>query len=1192
MAGRLKRAIVSTFRVGPGEGQLLALFLLLSFCVGAARVFTMTSSNALFLTHFGADHLPYVYMSTAALIPLVGFVLLRLDRVMSLRRKFLLVLLLLALAPLLFRVVFATASPRWASLGLLIWTDVEWTLTGIVIWVTASRVFTVRQVKRLFGLIGVGEVVATMLGGLVIPSLLERMTTPDLLLFSAVAHLGGFAVMGAICRARPDQLGSHAEQGADAAGEARAADRGAFRHYTAPLFAIIAAVYFTFHIADNAFYEAAQRHITASEDLAAFFGWFFATFGLLNLLCKSLVTGPWLARFGLLGGLLSTPITVGILGVAVVVVFQLAGPVGAIFWLVCAIKLAELVTSDSLWRPAYFALYHPLPPGRRARAQSFAETVVSQIAAGFAGVFLLVLHEVFGLTEIGLTGTVIVVSAVYAAVAIAGVRRYRTAVAAALSSRELGGAELSLDDPGTLSALLAGLSSEHPREVIYCLEVLAGAEHPDLDERILGLLSHEDEAVREAAYRHVESLGPSPVAHVLAGRLEHEESERVRPALLRALAAAGETDVFEQIVPFLHDGGPEERVAAIVGLLRYGGLEGALAGGNLLQDLARSDAPEDRALAARALGEVGAANLYRSLQPLLSDDDVQVRRAALVAAGQLRNPKLWPLVIAHLDDLSLRPVAIDALQRGRESSLPALEEAYDVAEDGDRRSSIVRMFGRIRGKTATELLLDKLEEDDAELRRDVLVSLRQCGFRMPPDRQHLVTSLLRAEVAIATRLLAARLDLAEDAGGGPLELALRDEHDRGLERVFLLLSLVYPADTMSQALASHRRGGKQEQAFAVELVDTTLRREHKALVLPLLEEMTPEQRLRRLAARFPEEARRQPDRAAQIARGTAVWIPPWVHTCAVHSMKPPAQGEPESSVVARVEALRAASIFDGLPGVMLARIAERLDEITFEPDARVIVKGELGTAMFVVAEGDVRVHVGERTLAELGPGSIFGELAALSSEPRTASVTTATRCRLFRLSQDDLHGIMSERIEIARGIVDVLCQRLRDSLAREERVTQTPDPPRGRTDSLQMRAQGTAELGDVDKVLVLKTASIFADSPDAVLADLARRCTEVHLDAGHMLFAKRDLGTTLFVVVTGRVKVHDGSRIIAELGARAVFGELAALSSEPRSASVTATEDTRLLALEQSDLYELMWDRVEVVRGLMDVLVSRLRSLS
>jgi CRP-like cAMP-binding protein len=139
------------------------------------------------------------------------------------------------------------------------------------------------------------------------------------------------------------------------------------------------------------------------------------------------------------------------------------------------------------------------------------------------------------------------------------------------------------------------------------------------------------------------------------------------------------------------------------------------------------------------------------------------------------------------------------------------------------------------------------------------------------------------------------------------------------------------------------------------------------------------------------------------------------------------------------------------------------------------------------------------------------------------------------------------------------------------------------------RQEGGRVLSTVEKVIILKSVDIFSETPDDVLAEVAPLLEEIEFEAGESIFDKGDMGSALYVVIDGRVRVHDGDRTLRELGPRDIFGEMAALDPEPRSASVAATEPTRLFRLEQEGLYDLMADRIEVVRGVIRVLCQRLR---
>jgi CRP-like cAMP-binding protein len=133
-------------------------------------------------------------------------------------------------------------------------------------------------------------------------------------------------------------------------------------------------------------------------------------------------------------------------------------------------------------------------------------------------------------------------------------------------------------------------------------------------------------------------------------------------------------------------------------------------------------------------------------------------------------------------------------------------------------------------------------------------------------------------------------------------------------------------------------------------------------------------------------------------------------------------------------------------------------------------------------------------------------------------------------------------------------------------------------------------LSTIEKVLILKQVDVFQQTPDDVLADIAALLEEIEVAAGETIFHKGDLGDSLYISITGKLRVHDGEHLLNYLDETDVFGEMALLDAEPRLASVTAVEPARLLRLDQGPFYELIVDRPEVAIGLIRVLTRRLRA--
>ena len=122
------------------------------------------------------------------------------------------------------------------------------------------------------------------------------------------------------------------------------------------------------------------------------------------------------------------------------------------------------------------------------------------------------------------------------------------------------------------------------------------------------------------------------------------------------------------------------------------------------------------------------------------------------------------------------------------------------------------------------------------------------------------------------------------------------------------------------------------------------------------------------------------------------------------------------------------SLFQDTPAAALVEVAELLEEVAVKAGEPIFQKGDLGTSLYIVAQGSVRVHDGDMTLNYLGQGQVFGEMAVLDAGPRSASATAAEDTLLFRLDQEPFRLLRARSPEIAEGIIHVLSHRLRSRM--------------------------------------------------------------------------------------------------------------------------------------------------------------------
>ena len=143
-----------------------------------------------------------------------------------------------------------------------------------------------------------------------------------------------------------------------------------------------------------------------------------------------------------------------------------------------------------------------------------------------------------------------------------------------------------------------------------------------------------------------------------------------------------------------------------------------------------------------------------------------------------------------------------------------------------------------------------------------------------------------------------------------------------------------------------------------------------------------------------------------------------------------------------------------------------------------------------------------------------------------------------------------------------------------------------------MSANSNQQLLLLEKVLLLKSLSIFKETPETILAELAPLMQEEEVEQGTVIFEENEPGDCMYIILSGQIQIHKGKTNLAVLQEKEVFGELSLLDAETRSATATAKTDCILFKIDQEPFYELIDTRPEVARGFIKILCNRLRQLN
>jgi CRP/FNR family cyclic AMP-dependent transcriptional regulator len=135
-------------------------------------------------------------------------------------------------------------------------------------------------------------------------------------------------------------------------------------------------------------------------------------------------------------------------------------------------------------------------------------------------------------------------------------------------------------------------------------------------------------------------------------------------------------------------------------------------------------------------------------------------------------------------------------------------------------------------------------------------------------------------------------------------------------------------------------------------------------------------------------------------------------------------------------------------------------------------------------------------------------------------------------------------------------------------------------------------LTSVDRLLFVRRVPIFNELRDDFVVRLASVMNELSYPANYSIFRQGEEGRSLYIVVSGKVKVHIGETNLAEVEQGKYFGEMAVFDTQPRSATATTLESCECLELTQEQLYDAIEETPEIAVNIIRELSRIIRRLN
>ena len=131
----------------------------------------------------------------------------------------------------------------------------------------------------------------------------------------------------------------------------------------------------------------------------------------------------------------------------------------------------------------------------------------------------------------------------------------------------------------------------------------------------------------------------------------------------------------------------------------------------------------------------------------------------------------------------------------------------------------------------------------------------------------------------------------------------------------------------------------------------------------------------------------------------------------------------------------------------------------------------------------------------------------------------------------------------------------------------------------------------IEKVLLLQEVDIFENTTTQDLALIAAITEEYSYETDQVIYSEGDASDSMFVVVSGMVKLSHTGKTLLDAGKKSVFGTWALFDDEPRVVTATVQETAHLLRIDRDDFYELLSDHIHITQGIMKTMSKRLRRL-
>ncbi|MBD3274720.1 MAG: hypothetical protein GF372_05380 [Candidatus Marinimicrobia bacterium] len=854
-----KHALWRLFDIRPGESRRAFYMFAYIFLIISILLIIKPVSYSLFLSTFGANHLPYAYILVAVFAGGVSTFFLKALQRRTIYHLILGTLITNIAAFMFFWVIMEIQLiPQILPYLFFVWIAIFGVVASSQFWILANIIFNSREAKRLFGFIGAGAIAGAVFGGYLTNFLVPVLGSQNLL-FICIAF---FILCIFIAREVWNTEGLHVDQDSGIDTEKTVDNpRGLFKassHLTV-LASIVGVSILVAKFVDYQFSAMASANIPDEDSLAAFFGFWYSNMNVLSLLIQLFITRKIVLRLGVGTSLFFLP--TGLLFGALAVFFQPA------LWSAIALKISDGSLKQSINKAGVELTALPLPAEIRNQGKTVIDIFIDSLASGLGGVGLIAMVQVFDMSVQYISLVVIGLIAIWFGLIFQVKKEYLKTFRKQLGKPSTDTSEATQEpvfgEDTYLGNIIEVLQSDNEQHILQALRIAQDITNNLLLPYYKVLIDHHSPEVQLAVLNNLYYYKTIPYEDKLLSLLENS-SQEVRTETMRVLFRQEYVEPSGFLESYLTHPDDYIRNAALLCLAKesqnnvhlrqmFHLKELILDRIKNLKNISDFDLLQlEKSNLASVLGTAQIQELLTYLYIFLNDSNPVVRRSALQAAGQSRYTEFIPLIVSHLGKIVYFKDAQESLTKFGENILHHLQEF--IGDDNEVltiRLHIPKVLAEIGTARSTAILVSNLDHQHPSIRLEVLKALNQIRTRRPAIKlpysriEQQIFSEINDYVWLYSRKYSLNVEMEAEHYAGPdnsvrnqvenISLLLQQRMDSGYERIFRLLGLKNSPDDINSIYLNLRSNDRETRIKAMEFLDSVLDAKFKPTIIPLVE---------------------------------------------------------------------------------------------------------------------------------------------------------------------------------------------------------------------------------------------------------------------------------------------------------------------------------------------------------------------